>query len=283
MVVLDKPLTHCCDAMLATEGPHDDQDEGDLYGLFICEDYVEKVWTFDDMQQPLLCSNMSSTDHDLTGQIVWPACVLLSWFIHRNKVLFIHKVVIELGAGCGLGGFVAASHSKQCIITDGNDIVCNLLHKNKEHLNAHNVRVEKLLWGLEEEVVRVLPDPAWSPDVIIGADVVLWPNQVSHLLRTIRWLLARKGRTGVCFISYIVRANTTTERLFSTAARMGLTIASVPVDSFLPADCRDFDALEKMLLRIELAEGVDVERLQAEEACEVAEDEQQMDTLARPC
>lgn len=269
--------------MLDTEELHDDQDEGNLYGLFICEDYVEKVWTFDDLQQPLLCSNMSSTDHDLTGQIVWPACVLLSWFIHRNKALFDHKVVIELGAGCGLGGFVAAHYSKECVITDGNDIVCNLLHKNKAHLHAQNVRVEKLLWGLEEEVSRILPDPAQSADVIIGADVVLWPNQVSHLLRTIRWLLIRKDGAGVCFISYIVRANTTTERLFSTAAKMGLSVASVPIDSFLPSDCRDFDALEKMLLKITIAEGVDAEKLQAVEASELAEDVQQMDVLARPC
>ena len=48
----------------------DSDDEGGFMGgLFVCEDYVEKTWEFDDIKQPLLCSNMSSTDHDLTGQV----------------------------------------------------------------------------------------------------------------------------------------------------------------------------------------------------------------------
>ena len=39
----------------------EEEDEGNLYNLFVCEDYVEKSWTFGELVQPLLCSNMSST------------------------------------------------------------------------------------------------------------------------------------------------------------------------------------------------------------------------------
>ena len=39
----------------------EDEEESDtLCGLFISEDYVEKTWRFNDLEQPLLCSNMSS-------------------------------------------------------------------------------------------------------------------------------------------------------------------------------------------------------------------------------
>ena len=31
-----------------------------------------------------------------------------------------------------------------------------------------------------------------GPDVIVGADVILWPNAVLHLLLSIKWLLAMK-------------------------------------------------------------------------------------------
>lgn len=48
------------------------------------------------------------TDHDLTGQIVWPAAKVLSWYIATNNDVFKNKVVLELGAGTGLAGFVAA-------------------------------------------------------------------------------------------------------------------------------------------------------------------------------
>lgn len=75
-----------------------------IYYRFRClyKDYVEKTWKLAGEEQRLLCSNMSSTgmaepcsmddiiwtekvvsvqDHDLTGQIVWPASVLLTWFL----------------------------------------------------------------------------------------------------------------------------------------------------------------------------------------------------------
>ena len=259
-----------------------ESDEG-LYGLFVCEDYVEKTWEFEDLTQPLLCSNMSSTDHDLTGQIVWPACVLLSWFIYKNRDQFKDKVVIELGAGCGLGGFVAAHYSSKCIITDGNDIVCNLLIKNKEHLQTENVEIAKLLWGLKGEIESTLPLSSSHPDIIIGADVILWPNQIIHLLHTLRWLLALKHKQSKCFISYIVRANTTTERLFATADKLGLQIDTVPVESFVPVDCRDFDSLQKMLLCISIKPDIDIADVLAREDADTELQALQMDTVNRPC
>ena len=75
-----------------------DDDEGDVMAnLFICEEYVARKFTFWNCQQTLLCSNMSSTDHDLTGQIVWPASKSLSWFIAKNGVdIFYEKVVVEV-------------------------------------------------------------------------------------------------------------------------------------------------------------------------------------------
>jgi predicted nicotinamide N-methyase len=261
----------------------DDQEDGNLDSLFVCEEYVEKIWQFEDLQQPLLCSNMSSTDHDLTGQIVWPACVLLSWFVHRNKHNFSGRVVVELGAGCGLAGFVAAHYAKHCVITDGNDIVCSLLQRNREHLNSRNVSIQNLLWGVKDEVERCVSAVGVFPDVIIGADVILWPNQISQLLYTVRWFLLGKKDTAVCYISYIVRASTTTERLFATAKQLGLAIETEPTENFVPAECRDFDGLQKMLLRISVAEGADVEKLLAEEARELTAQDRQREVLARPC
>lgn len=254
-------------------------DDCNLYGLFICEDYVEKSWQFGELTQPLLCSNMSSTDHDLTGQIVWPACVLLSWFIYHNRAKFTDKVVVELGAGCGLGGFVAANFCKSCTITDGNDIVCELLKRNKEHLNFGNVEIAKLLWGIKEEVDV---NTVTKPDIIIGADVILWPNQIIALLHTIRWLLEGKKNEAVCYISYIVRANTTTERLFATAAKLGLDISTVPIEEFVPADCHEFDTLQKMLLCITLNAQMTEEELSAA-VTELEKHTSEMDIHSRPC
>lgn len=75
----------------------EEEEEGMFANLFICEQYVTKQFSFWGKKQSLLCSNMSTTDHDLTGQIVWPASKNLSWFIAKNgQELFTDKTVIEV-------------------------------------------------------------------------------------------------------------------------------------------------------------------------------------------
>ena len=84
-----------------------------MESLFTCEKYILRSWTFPyvktstsessegvHLEQVLLCSNQSSTDHDLTGQIVWPAATMLCYFIARHHdSVFKDATVIELGAG----------------------------------------------------------------------------------------------------------------------------------------------------------------------------------------
>jgi hypothetical protein len=264
----------------------EDEEEGGLmFNLFICEDYVEKTWTFGDLDQKLLCSNMSSTDHDLTGQIVWPACVLLSWFIHGNQKLFENRQVVELGAGCGLGGFVAAHYSSRVVITDGNDIVIKLLNQNKDHLSTNNVQISKLLWGVKENVEQLYGSldsktmESTHPEVIIGADVILWPNMIISLLYTVRWLLSYKPQDSKCYISYIVRANATTDLLFKTASKIGLLIEDVPIASFLPEDCRFFDGTTKHLLSLSIDEGAVFDP----DSEEIREYARQIESNSAPC
>lgn len=276
------------------DNPDDEQNEesDDLYGLFICEDYQERLFQFEELSQAVLCSGMSSTAHDLTGQIVWPACVLLSWFIHRHKALFTGKVVLELGAGCGLAGLVASNYSDHTYITDGNDVVLRLLHRNKAHLKRDNITISKLMWGATGDIDNLFPGGYSSvayPDVIIGADVILWPNQVFSLLYTIRSLLLLRGGSTTtarshlpsCYISYIVRATSTTELLYATALTFGLSIVPLDVDSFLPTDCRDFDSLQKQLLRITVDDTVVMEDIHNSAA--FRESMRNMITSALPC
>lgn len=239
--------------MTSTNDEESDEDMHlDLF--FTCEDYVEKTWIFDDYIQRLFCSNMAVTAHDLTGQIVWPASEILSWFVARNKASFENKTVLELGAGCGLAGFVASNFCKKVIITDGNDVVLRLLNKNKDELNlSNNIFVDKLLWGIKSEISQ-FGQESNVPDVIIGADVILWPAYVLPLLLTVKWLLMlSKTKNGICFISYIVRANSTTTLLHETCEELYLHIQEIPVESFLPDPLpKNMEQLEKRFFKISL-------------------------------
>jgi hypothetical protein len=250
----------------------DDEDDT-LEGLFVCEDYVSKTFEFDDVRCDLLCSNMSCTDHDLTGQIVWPASLQLSWFLAKHRSAIASKTVVELGAGCGLGGFVAAQFTSKSIITDGNEIVVRLLERNKAHVKETplqypgQIEVKKLLWGLKDEVTQVVSDHG-VVDVLIGADVILWPLQVFPLLRTVRWFLSAKAETSVAYISYIVRAKSTTDLVHKHAKDLGLSIEVVESHTFLPHPQPDCLAqLDKCVFCIRIAEpvGVSLDREPAED------------------
>lgn len=253
-----------------------EEEEDNLYGLFVCEDYVAKEFVFDSESQQLLCSNMSSTDFDLTGQIVWPASLLLGWFVfsHRNDI-FRNKRVLELGAGCGLAGFFAAkfanSSPNSVFITDGNDIVMKLLKKNHDFLQcSEQVQVKKLLWGKISDLQILYPTPEQLPEVIIGADIILWPSQIQSLLSTIHYILYKRYSSGLSagevYISYVVRANSTTDLLFRKASEWNLLLDTIGTESFVPSDCHVFDTLEKRLFTVKLDEAATFLRVEEIEA-----------------
>ena len=77
-------------------------EEGGLFaGLFVDEDYVDQEFDFGQAvpgpPTRLLCSQAASTDFDLTGQVVWPVSIFLSWFIAQRTDHFRDKVIVELG------------------------------------------------------------------------------------------------------------------------------------------------------------------------------------------
>ena len=59
-------------------------------------------------QQKLQCSHAASTDHDLTGQVVWPVSAFLAWYLVAHREELAGKTVVELGAGAGLSGLLAS-------------------------------------------------------------------------------------------------------------------------------------------------------------------------------
>ena len=92
------------DALLSDQNPEKDI----LSSLFIDTDYQEITFTYNDFTQTLYALKASSTDFDLTGQIIWKAADILSKYIldHLGSNLFKDKTILELGAGPALCGLV---------------------------------------------------------------------------------------------------------------------------------------------------------------------------------
>lgn len=170
--------------------------------------------------------------------------------------------MVELGAGTGLPGLVAAHYSRSVTITDGNDIVMDLVQQNvtafesrtsKESDSNNNgslssscsVTASQLIWG-QPAHVQALLNRLKHVDVIIAADVVQWPAVVEPLLHTVKALLWNSDATEPAFILGIVnRATSTYDQFFQLAVSLGFESRRVQAADFLkdgvvPMQCQEF-------------------------------------------
>ncbi|CAM9093355.1 unnamed protein product [Ectocarpus sp. 4 AP-2014] len=82
-----------------------------------------------------------ATTLGLVGQQVWSASFLLGDFVLTHDELFAGMQVLELGAGPGVVGLIAARVARRCYLTDYHDEVLKLLARNVE-ANRHLVALE---------------------------------------------------------------------------------------------------------------------------------------------
>ncbi|CAN0068723.1 unnamed protein product [Discosporangium mesarthrocarpum] len=280
------------------EGSKDRVDEDDVCfepGLFIDEEYESMEFVFDEVVQPLLCSNAASTDFDLTGQVVWPISIYVAWFVARMKKLFAGKRVVELGAGCGLSGLVASQLSKTTVLTDGSEVIVRLLQQNAKAqidggLAAGGVEARKLVWGDREEMGSHLEEFG-APDIIIGADVVCWPHFVYPFFQTVSALLRESSNSeAALYLGYVCRATNTTELFYKTAKELGFTIKTLDAEEFLPefnTEARPENTLTNyklQLLRLTLDRHSRGALVEEERWCNPSEKEYQaVSCQAAPC
>ena len=109
------------------------------------------------------------------------------------------KEVLELGAGCGLVGLLAARWAKRVDLTDGDEAEVALLAQNvQEHAPSSSrccCSAQQLSWGapsVAEAVKNGLIAPSY--DVILAAQVVYVPEAIGALVETIACLLRDDGR-----------------------------------------------------------------------------------------
>ena len=213
--------------------------------LFLNEDYEEVTYEVGAVRQRVLCLRAASTDHDLTGQVVWPVSCLLAWFCEKHRGRFAGARVLEVGAGCGLAGLVARSVGADATLTDGSDVVCRLLARATAL--APGATSRKLVWG-DRASFDALGGAPW--DFVLGADVVQWPALVAPLLQTVRAALCGAARDDAAFLLGLApRAATTVATFFAEAERRGFVCEDHALDSFLP-DPRPANTASAIPLRV---------------------------------
>ncbi|XP_076088300.1 protein N-lysine methyltransferase METTL21A-like [Mytilus galloprovincialis] len=117
--------------------------------------------------------------------VVWDAAIVLCEFIEKYKEEFKNKEVIELGAGSGIVGIVAALIGANVVITDREQVYPYLKRVLKDNLkDKDNVKysVKILDW------TRDLHKFPQKYDIILGADVIYVEEVFDALLATLQHL-----------------------------------------------------------------------------------------------
>ncbi|XP_042497416.1 protein N-lysine methyltransferase METTL21A-like isoform X2 [Macadamia integrifolia] len=137
-------------------------------------------------------SPSSMSTPGVTGAVMWDSGIILGKFLEHavdsGGLLLRGKKVVELGAGCGLVGCVAALLGAVIVLTDLPDRL-RLLKKNIENNVTENdvlgsATVRELIWG--DDLDSELTDPL--PDYVLGSDVIYSEGAVTDLLATLKKL-----------------------------------------------------------------------------------------------
>ncbi|MCL7042457.1 hypothetical protein MKW94_030039 [Papaver nudicaule] len=161
-----------------------EEEEDDIVCLdasfFMNDNYELTTFTFGSLELKLLCLQSASTDYDLTGQMVWPGCVLLNNYLSQNPHVVQGCSVIELGSGVGVTGILCSRFCREVLLTDHNDEVVKIMKKNIE-LNTSSgtpdccagLAAEKLEWGNTDQISQILQRYPKGFDLVLGADIYI--------------------------------------------------------------------------------------------------------------
>ncbi|XP_026412923.1 protein N-lysine methyltransferase METTL21A-like isoform X2 [Papaver somniferum] len=184
--------------------------------FFMNDNYELTTFTFGSLELQLLCLQSASTDYDLTGQMVWPGCVLLNNYLSQKPHVVQGCSVIELGSGVGVTGILCSRFCREVLLTDHNDEVVKIMKKNIE-LNTSTgspdccagLAAEKLEWGNADQISQILQKYPRGFDLVLGADICFQQSSIPPLFNTVEKLLQLRGKDNCKFIlGYVSRAKT---------------------------------------------------------------------------
>jgi len=107
------------------------------------------------------------------GIVLWPAAIALAHEVAMRPLS--GKRVLELGAGTGLPGIVAASLGAQVVQTDVHDVAMEVCKRNAEHNGITGIEHRLADWTAWDDESRY--------DCILGADILYGSTQHPHLRR----------------------------------------------------------------------------------------------------
>jgi predicted nicotinamide N-methyase len=120
------------------------------------------------------------------GVAIWPSAIALAHEVATRAGAFRRRRVLELGAGTGLPGIVAASLGGQVVQTDRDELAMSVCKRNGERNGVEAIEYRLADWTSW--------DDAGQYEWILGSDVLYGEALHPHLRRIFESNLARGGR-----------------------------------------------------------------------------------------
>ncbi|KAM6074048.1 protein N-lysine methyltransferase METTL21D isoform 1-T1 [Chlamydotis macqueenii] len=144
------------------------------------------------------------------GCVVWDAALVLAKFLETGVCPLARRHVLELGAGTGAVGIMAATLGANVTVTDLEELQELLMVniENNKHLVTGSVRAKVLKWG--EDVTEFQP----PPDYILMADCIYYEESLEPLLKTLKDLTGPDTCVLCCYEQRTVGKNPEIERKY---------------------------------------------------------------------
>ena len=120
------------------------------------------------------------------GVALWPAAIALAHEVASRAAAFDGRRVLELGAGTGLPGLVAASLGARVVQTDRHELALSVCRRNGERNGVRTIEYRLADWADWDDTGRY----EW----IIGSDILYGEAAHPHLRRIFAANLAPGGR-----------------------------------------------------------------------------------------
>uniref|UniRef100_A0A4W4H0K3 Valosin containing protein lysine (K) methyltransferase n=1 Tax=Electrophorus electricus TaxID=8005 RepID=A0A4W4H0K3_ELEEL len=169
------------------------------------------------------------------GCVVWDAAIVLSKYLETEQFInpqcglstWSCKNVIELGAGTGVVGLMAASLGANVIVTDLEDLQplleLNIL-ENQELLSTGSVTAKVLKWG--EDVTDFLPHPHY----VLMADCIYYEQSVKPLVDTLKVLAGPETCIICCYEQRTLGLNPAVEKRFFEMLLQEFACEEIPAE-----------------------------------------------------
>jgi len=120
------------------------------------------------------------------GVALWPAAIALAHDVVSRAEAFRSKRVLELGAGTGLPGIVAASLGARVVQTDRQELAMSICRRNGERNGGEAIQYRLADWATWDDAARY----EW----ILGSDILYGETMHPYLRRILESNLAPGGR-----------------------------------------------------------------------------------------